>query len=393
MRAGFLALALAAWAPACSGATRPPPVSGPPPGASAPDNPFVGARFYVDPDYVAKVELTIPIAPSRAAQIRRAEAYPTGIWLDSIANTALVSRDLDAALAQQKSAGQPVVTLFVIYDLPERDCSAKASSGELTLTNGGESRYQTEYLDRIAAQLRAHPAQRIVLIVEPDSLANIATNLGVAKCAGAEATYRHSIARAIRTLSMPHVSLYLDAAHAGWLGWQGNRLKIAKIFRDVLTEAGGVDTIRGFATNVSNYDSLRGGDIARLEPSDPCADELTYVEKLSATLADVGITGKGFIVDTARNGRSGIKTKSGSWCNVKGAGLGERPQASPGPRVDAYWWVKPPGDSDGASDPTAAGYDETCGAGWPDAAPGAPSAGRWFPSYFLQLIDNATPPL
>jgi cellulose 1,4-beta-cellobiosidase len=192
---------------------------------------------------------------------------------------------------------------------------------------------------------------------------------------------------------MPHVFLYLDAAHAGWLGWTGNRTKIANIFRDVLAQAGGPDKIRGFATNVSNFDTLRGGDIAHLEPSDPCPDELTYIEKLSASLAEVGIRDKGFIVDTSRNGRAGIKTKSGSWCNIKGAGLGERPRAAPSPGVDAYWWVKPPGDSDGSADTSAPGYDATCGPESPDAAPGAPRAGQWFASYFLQLVENANPPL
>ena len=35
---------------------------------------------------------------------------------------------------------------------------------------------------------------------------------------------------------MPNTSLYLDAAHAGWLGWSGNREKIAKIFSDAIME-------------------------------------------------------------------------------------------------------------------------------------------------------------
>lgn len=39
----------------------------------------------------------------------------------------------------------------------------------------------------------------------------------------------------------------------------------------------------------------------------------------------------------------------GNWCNVKGAGLGERPRASPLPQLpmlDAYMWIKPPGARD-----------------------------------------------
>ncbi len=325
-------------------------------------NPFLGAHYYIDPAYVAKVESSIKAAPGEAALLKKVEAYPTAIWLDSIRMAATVGKTLDDAAAQQKKAGQPVVTVFVVYDLPERDCAAAASNGELTNANGGEKRYAKEFVDKIAAAFRAHSSQRIVAIVEPDSLANLATNMSVPKCAGADQVYRRSVAYAVATLSMPNVSLYLDAAHAGWLGWNGNRSKIAKIYSEVLNEAGGPDKIRGFATNVSNFDTLKGGDIAHLEPSDPCPDELTYVERLSASLAESGINGKGFVIDTSRNGRSGIKTKSGSWCNVKGAGLGERPQAAPAPLVDAYWWVKPPGDSDGAADPATPGFDESCGA-------------------------------
>lgn len=394
-RASLLAL-LGAGAVACASA---PPRNaavaspGPEPAHVARENPFAGARFYVDPGFVEKVESTATATPARADQIRRVAGYPTAVWLSSIASVSSVSRHLDAALAQQKTGGQPVVTVFVIYDLPERDCSASASVGELTAANRGEERYKSEFLEPIAAQFRAHPSQRIAVIVEPDSLANVATNLNVGRCAAAEGIYRRSLAAAIRDLALPNVSLYLDAAHAGWLGWQSNRKKIAHIFRDVLDAAGGVDLVRGFAANVSNYDSLRDGDIAKLEPSDPCHDELGYVEKLTASLAEVGIVGKGFIIDTARNGRSGIRTKSASWCNIKGAGLGARPQAAPEPGVDAYWWVKPPGDSDGGSDPNAPGFDDACGPASVDSAQGAPPAGKWFSPYFLQLVENADPPV
>jgi cellulose 1,4-beta-cellobiosidase len=378
-------------AAACSGAPSRPSV--PVSAAPAQGNPFDGADFYVDPAYAAEIEATIPAAPERAAQLRKLESLPTAIWLDSIAAVGGVARTLDDALARQKKAGRPVVTVLVVYDLPERDCAASASSGELALEAGGEARYAAEFIDPLAAQLRAHASQRVVIVVEPDSLANIATNTSIAKCAAADGVYRRSIALAVNRLSMPNVWLYLDAAHAAWLGWARNRAKIAQIYRDVLSLAGGADKIRGFATNVSNYDTLRGGDIARLEPSDPCPDELTYVEKLGASLAEVGIVGKGFLVDTSRNGRAGIKSKSASWCNVAGAGLGERPQSSPVPGVDAYWWIKPPGDSDGGSDPAAPGYDPNCGADSPDSLRGAPRAGHWFPAQLLQLVDNATPPV
>jgi cellulose 1,4-beta-cellobiosidase len=182
--------------------------------------------------------------------------------------------------------------------------------------------------------------------------------------------------------------VYLDAAHAGWLGWTGNRSKIAKIFREVLDDAGGPEKIRGFSTNVSNYNVLQGEDGRRLEPSNPCPNELTYVAKLSESLEQVGIQGKHFIIDTSRNGRPGVRSKWGHWCNVRGAGLGPRPQAEPVAGVDAYFWVKPPGESDGTSDQAAARYDRTCSS--PDSAVPAPEAGQWFGSYFRELVQNAS---
>jgi cellulose 1,4-beta-cellobiosidase len=99
----------------------------------------------------------------------------------------------------------------------------------------------------------------------------------------------------------------------------------------------------------------------------------------------------GFVIDTGRNGRGGIRTEWGHWCNVEGAGLGERPQASPAPHVDAYYWIKTPGGSDGASDRADPHFDAACLSD--DAARDAPRAGFWFPSYFADLVRNAVPPL
>jgi cellulose 1,4-beta-cellobiosidase len=377
----------AALALACGGAPRA-PAAGSSASVTIRDNPFAGARFYVNPEYVAKIESTVASVPAQAERLRRVEAFPTAIWLDSVAKARRASHYLDEAMAQERQSGQPVVTVFVLYDLPGRDCAATASGGELPI-GAGEARYKTDFIDPIAAQFRDHPSARIAILLEPDSLGNLATNLSVPRCAAAEQAYRHSIAYAVRTLSMPHVSIYLDAAHAGWLGWDRNRTRIAHIFKEVLDEAGGVGLIRGFATNVSNYNTLSDGDGKRLEPSDPCPDELTYVEKLSGSLAEAGITGKGFVIDTSRDGRGGIRAKWGVWCNAKGAGLGERPRASPAPGVDAYFWVKPPGESDGASEPSAPGFDAACST--PDSAPGAPHAGEWFTPYFLDLVANANP--
>ena len=97
----------------------------------------------------------------------------------------------------------------------------------------------------------------------------------------------------------------------------------------------------------------------------------------------------------------------GGWCNQAGAGIGERPTAAPVSGIDAYVWVKPPGESDGVAtagviDPTdpAKQFDAMCdpnaqnryNTAYPtNALAGAPHAGRWFPSQFAMLVRNAYP--
>jgi cellulose 1,4-beta-cellobiosidase len=311
--------------------------------------------------------------------------------MDTIAEVSKLPRFLDEAKQQQDANREPTLSVFVLCDLPNRDCAANASAGELRVEADGEARYRNEFIDPIAAQFQSHPEQPIAVIVEPDSLANFTTNMHYPKCAASVDAYRRSIVYAIKKLALPNVSVYLDAAHAGWLGWDKNRERMAMVFKRILQEAGGPDMIRGFATNVSNYTHLSNRDGAALALTNPCPNELTYVKMLAETLSMYGIKGKGFVIDTSRNGRGGIRHQWGNWCNIKGAGLGERPRAEPIRGVDAYFWIKPPGESDGVSDPSQPRFDEMCAG--PDAAPSAPQAGKWFDLYFLDLVRNANPPL
>jgi cellulose 1,4-beta-cellobiosidase len=354
-------------------------------------NPFSGAKYYLNPGQTERVEESAKRHPGEADLIRKVATYPTAIWLDRIAAVASVPGHLDAAKRQQDANGQPTVTVFNVYDLPNRDCSASSSAGELRVENDGEAIYKTKFIDPIAAAFVAHPDQPIVVVLEPDSLGNMATNMALPNCQAARSAYKNGVVYAIRKFHLPNVWVYLDAAHAGWLGWDGNRQAIARIFKHVLADAGGNEMIRGFATNTSNYTHLTNKDGAGLEPTNPCPNELTYIKMLSTTLNMNGIKGKHFIVDTARNGRGGIRRKWGNWCNIKGAGLGERPRADPEPNIDAYFWLKPPGESDGSSDPSQPRFDDMCAS--PDATPNAPQAGEWFDSYFMDLVHYANPPL
>ena len=361
------------------------------PPAPAGVNPFAGARIFVNPDYVKAVEGLESAYPKDAALLKKMEALPTAIWLSSIADTKDVPRYLDDALAQQKAGGTPMVSVFVLYDLPGRDCNAEASAGELDTNAAGEARYQHDYVDVIAAAFRAHPDQRIAMILEPDSLSNLVTNIANPRCQAAEAIYKRATAYAITKLSLPNVFLYLDAAHAGWLGWPKNLARSVPLYKEVLTMAGGADRIRGFAMDVSNYDPAKDPTAPPRVPEYAASDELGYAGDLAKALTKAGITGKGFVIDTGRDGRANIRTAAGNWCNIKGSGLGERPRANPAPKIDAYLYIKVPGESDGTSDPNAPRFDVNCASD--DAAPGAPQAGKMFDAFLIDLLKNANPPL
>ncbi|HXJ19013.1 MAG TPA: glycoside hydrolase family 6 protein [Polyangia bacterium] len=376
---------------ACGGPKPVPVTPATTPHAPIDMNPFEGAKMYVNPDYVAAVDGVAKDHPADAALLKKIAQYPTAIWLSWIKDTKNLAKYLDDAQAQQDAGGKPVVPTFVVYDIMGRDCNAEASAGELDLSEAGEGRYQHDYIDVIAAAIGAHPKVRVALILEPDSLANLVTNLGNEKCQAAEPYYKRGIAYAVAKLSLPNAFIYLDAAHAGWLGWPKNIVKAVHLYKDVLTMAGGPDRIRGFATDVSNYNPAKDPTAPPRVADYPPNDELGYVADLAKLLPTVGISGKAFVIDTGRDGRANIKTSGANWCNIKGAGLGERPQASPSPNVDAYLWIKVPGESDGVADPKAPRYDANCSSD--DATPGAPQAGDMFESYLIDLAKNAAPPL
>jgi cellulose 1,4-beta-cellobiosidase len=165
---------------------------------------------------------------------------------------------------------------------------------------------------------------------------------------------------------------------------------------------------------------------------DPDIDEASYTADLWTRFTAAGWpTTLGMLTDTSRNGWGGptrptavststdvntfvnaskIDTRPhrGLWCNQSGAGLGAPPQATPSgfpaSHLDAFVWVKPPGDSDGASSLIAndegKGFDRMCDPTFltqynvlSNALPNAPLSGHWFHAQFVQLVQNASPPV
>ena len=378
-----------------------PPDNGPtPPTPGTPlagGNPFEGRTLFVNPSYRESIEKAAQQVSENElkGKILKLRDVPTAIWIDRISAIPLMEPALKTARNEMAARNRSVIVTFVIYNLPERDCAAYASAGELKASDRGLERYKEEYITPIRKILQAYADVPTALIIEPDSLPNLATNLGVPKCASAASLYREASVHAIKALSLPHTALYLDTAHGGWLGWPDNLRKMAQIFKEVLDQAGGAQLIRGFATNVANYSPL-----SRPNPDpnpesyyqfNPSRDELTFVANLKAQLESVGITGKSFVIDSSRNGQPASRKDWGNWCNIQGAGIGVRPTVSPSTSVDAYLWVKPPGESDGISDSSARRFDIKCTS--VDSMLGAPEAGQWFQEHFKVMVRNANPPL
>jgi cellulose 1,4-beta-cellobiosidase len=429
--------------------TTTPPTTNPPANGHL-DNPYAGAKFYVNPDWAAKA--TAEAGGSRIAN------QSTGVWLDRIAAIAgsATSRGLashlDTALTQA-TGSQQVAIEFVIYDLPGRDCAALASNGEIAPAD--LARYQTQYIDPIAAIMSQakYANLRIVTVIEPDSLPNLVTNVSSAgatpECGvmNQNGNYVKGVQYALNKLhAIPNVYTYIDAGHSGWLGWDTNLGPAIQLFAQVAQgTTAGFASVDGFITDTANTTPLAepflpnpdlniGGQPVRSSnffQFNPFLGELPFAQAFATRAKAAGFSPNlGMLIDTSRNGWGGpnrptaVSTSTdlntyvdqsridrrpsrGNWCNPTGAGLGVRPVATPATSIDAYVWIKPPGESDGSSTAIAndqgKGFDRMCDPTYTgnarnnnqptNALPNSPLAGDWFPAQFQQLMANAFPAL
>ncbi|KAG9200259.1 hypothetical protein G6514_007472 [Epicoccum nigrum] len=348
-------------------------------------NPFAGRSIYANKFYSSEVlsaaaSITDSALKAKATKVASVGTY---LWLDTRAK-------IPSAEEALKSVGCGEIAAFVIYNLPGRDCAAKASNGELAV--GQLDVYKSQYIDPIVAIFKKYPKVAISLVIEPDSLPNLVTNSNVQQCQAAASGYRDGVAYALKQLNLPNVAMYLDAGHGGWLGWPDNLQPGAKVLADAYIAAGKPNSLRGISTNVAGWNAwdLTPGEFSTGDGQwNKATNEKAYVELFAPYLASAGMPNQA-IVDTSRNGVQGLRKAWGDWCNVKGAGFGARPTTSTGSsKVDSFVWVKPGGESDGTSDTSATRYDSFCGLD--DAFKPSPEAGSWNQAYFEALLKNAKP--
>jgi endoglucanase len=394
-----------------------------------------GTEFYVAKRNQGAImqiaDLTSNGDKTTADHIREMIDTPQSVWIEagdphqtqqSVKNTV------------QRAAGKGTVPVLVAYNIPFRDCAQFSAGGATTVEE------YTAWIDGFVAGIGDH---EVVVILEPDGLGIIPwyTNIdgSLEWCQPAEANPETAAAERFYMLNyavdafkaQPNTHVYLDGTHSGWLnvGDAADRLFKA-----------GVQRADGFFLNVSNY-QFRANQVQygtwiskclTFTDFSGCANQYwnggpdgTKIADLLGPWSGVALSNYGewsddsddpalntsginwrygdaqptthFVIDTSRNGVGPWDPSSAGypdpqdWCNPPDRGLGFVPTADTGvPSLDAYLWVKIPGESDGECTRGLGPAGETIDPVWSIIDP---PAGKWFPEMVLDLVQFANPPL
>jgi endoglucanase len=290
-------------------------------------NPFSGVRFYINEYNLAaqQVQTWSSSRPADAKLIDKIAKQPVAVWMGEWTG------DIKAAAYNLGSVANRdnLVPVVVLYNVPNRDCGQYSAGG---------SKSPDAYIKWIKEFAAGAGANHFIAVLEPDALGLLTKCLSPADQKARLAMIKSAVDILEAT---PGIAVYIDAGNAKWLP--------APEMAQRLMDAG-IAKADGFALNVSNYIAT--------EPT------IAYGHAISSAVG-----GKHFIVDTGRNGNGG--TADAQWCNPDGRAVGAPPTTNTGdPLVDAFFWVKPPGESDG-----------TCN--------GGPKAGEFFAEHALEMIKRA----
>lgn len=287
-------------------------------------NPLSGRTLYVEPNTppAQQAQAWKSDRPTDAHYMELLAAQPRAVWFGTW-NTN-VAADVERIVEDSERTGS--TSVLVAYDVPSFSCDAYEQNHE------GVMQQYLSWMQQFAVGIGNRHA---VVILEPDAVAG-------RECLNLPGS-NNLIARAVSILKRnANTIVYIDAGNAMWNN--------VKTMATKLTRAG-IAQADGFSLNVSNYITNE--------------DTISYGAKLSEAVG-----GKHFVIDTSRNGNG--PTANYEWCNPSGRAIGTLPSVQTGnPLVDAYLWIKQPGESDG-----------TCN--------GGPAAGTWWPDYALGLVRNRT---
>ncbi|MGW1867519.1 glycoside hydrolase family 6 protein [Streptomyces mauvecolor] len=299
--------------------------------AEAAPAPAPRSPFWVDPESDAARQVRIWQVQGRtsdAQALRRIAERPVATWPSGDNPQPGIRKAVEGAAKEKRTA------LFVAYNIPHRDCGKYSAGG----ANGVDG-YRAWY-GMFAEAIGQAPA---VVVLEPDAVAHM-----VDGCTTPDhhAERYQLLNEAVEHLKkLPNTKVYLDAGNPAWIPDPYTLIEPLR--------RAGIEKADGFALNVSNFQTD--------------ATVRAYGMKVSQAL-----DGKHFVMDTSRNGEGPLPgDRDQAWCNPPGRSLGTPPSVSTGdPLVDAFLWIKRPGDSDGP-------------------CRGGPSAGTWWPEYALGLAKRA----
>ncbi|WP_351237270.1 glycoside hydrolase family 6 protein [Streptomyces sp. NPDC002133] len=286
--------------------------------------------FWVNPDGKAARQIASYLDEGddkNAELIRKIAEQPVGEWIGPDNPEAEAKGFTEAAQKADRDA------LLVLYNIPHRDC------GQFSKGGAADGNAYREWVDKVAKGIGD---RRATVVLEPDAVLHLVD--GCTPDEFHEERYDLLKGAIERLKQQPATKVYLDAGNAGWS-------QPDSLFEPL--QWAGIANADGFAVNVSNF-----------QTTDASED---FGKRLSAKVGN-----KHFVIDTSRNG-NGPYTEGDpkeNWCNPPGRALGEPPTTKTGdPIVDAYLWVKRPGESDGD-------------------CKGGPKAGDWYPEYALELARN-----
>ncbi len=407
-----------------------------------------GDKLYVPPAQKAAkqqiAELTSQGREDEAAQIQAITDTPQAVWFEG-GTPKSVQQDVHVTVT--RAAAKRSVPVLVTYNIPFRDC-AQFSAGGAT----SEAEYNA-WIDGFAAGIGDRPAivllepDALGIIPWYDPYGSADGSNALEWCQPAEANPVTAASDRFAMLNhavdvlaaLPNVTTYLDGTHSAWLA-SGD-------IADRLVRAGVAHTA-GFYLNVSNYQLTANSE----QYGRWVSQCIAYATKVAAgnffgcpnqywnggplpskiaqlrgewdgvaldrfsvwsddsdtdTLNTSGINLRygnmlggveptaHYVIDTSRNGRGPWAAPAypdpQDWCNPPGRGLGLRPSLDTGQTLlDAYLWVKTPGESDGECTRGLGPAGETVDPEWGQIDPGA---GDWFPEQALQLAAKANPHL
>ncbi|SFR05491.1 endoglucanase [Lentzea waywayandensis] len=269
------------------------------------------SAFYVDPSSSSARWVAANPGDSRASVIRdRIASVPQARWYTTT-NTSTVRSEVSSFVGAAASAGK--IPILVVYNVPNRDCGGASGGGAPS-----HEAYRA-WVDEVAAGLAGRPA---TIVLEPDVLPLMTT----CQNADQQNQTKASMAYAGKRLKSGsgQAKVYFDIGHSAWLApaEAANRLRGA----DISNSADGI------STNVSNYRAT--------------SDEVNFAKNVLNAVGDGRLKA---VVDTSRNGNGPAGSE---WCDPAGRAIGTPSTTNTGDsKIDAFLWVKLPGESDGCIAP------------------------------------------